>query len=936
VIQMLPEHKLYDRIISRWDVYAQQATKPDVKGRYGYYSKKQPLTQKDIENSILTRNKTIGTYVVNHINNTVVNPLIDIDNHNNSNISIKDDTIKIYNELIRIGYYPYIECSSGNIEYGVHIGLICQPTDALICKNILDNVLKTLNLSEHEVFPKQIEVNEGNYGNLVKLPFQFNNRTQKRSEIVNPVTLETFSRNEGVKFMLELKDSVFPEIIEMNDPIDVIKAVPDASCEPIKAAITQGITFDERFKLENIKPCIRACYNNRWVLHGKGDAGHDFRLAIAGNLLYNGAADQQVHEYFKTQTDYDLKKTNEQIKSIKDYLAGNKKPMGCKKLIDNCKILLNGMCDTCENKPKEKKVKTDVPIPEIASALKFTNNYELAEQMQERQPIYFDNSRNYWLWKLDELYYRMIDKTDILNSIIRITGDGGYVVEAKQKGEIIEAIGLTGRNRNVQEVKASWTYCKNGVYDCERKEIFKPTHEYFFTQPIPHNIGTASDTPTIDKLFTDWMGDKAPILYEICAYCLYNGYPIHRMFWLFGGQGRNGKDQFLEFIQRLVGKENAVATDLEILLSSRFESSKLYKKKVAVVSETNFHVITNPGLLKALTGHSYLRGEFKGKDGFDFYNVAKLIIATNALPETSDKTKAFFSRCITLEFKNRFAGKEFNKSIIDTIPEIEYENLIKKCFDKILPDLLETGEFYMEGTEEEKEKKYERLSNPFLTFKERELKDDDMNLETPVWVLRNMYEVFCRKNNYRNVGEKEFTQILHKENYETKRKWWGKKNWQTVIGLSTQTPYVYIGDEETKAVTDIEPGREDENYVVQEKRYAVRHEPDEPHIPTRKLRGDIRVELRGSSGSSGSNSQDVCGICELPLDRDSEFIGQGLGNVHPECKGILIPIQAVTNIPPFVGYDKITRSMKQGEIASIPIINAKALINKKAAVSVVR
>jgi hypothetical protein len=59
------------------------------------------------------------------------------------------------------------------------------------------------------------------------------------------------------------------------------------------------------------------------------------------------------------------------------------RPMGCKKIIEKCSTLLNGMCDGCKNKPKEKKEKegsTSIPIPEIAGALAFENNYDLVEK----------------------------------------------------------------------------------------------------------------------------------------------------------------------------------------------------------------------------------------------------------------------------------------------------------------------------------------------------------------------------------------------------------------------------------------------------------------------------------------------------------------------------------------------------------------------------
>ena len=135
------------------------------------------------------------------------------------------------------------------------------------------------------------------------------------------------------------------------------------------------------------------------------------------------------------------------------------------------------------------------------------------------------------------------------------------------------------------------------------------------------------------------------------------------------GAGRNGKSQYAELICRFVGIGNTTATELEKVIDSRFEASKLYTKLVALIGETNFTAIKSSARIKALTGADWITGEFKNKDPFDFKNNAKITISTNNVPESLDKTEAFYSRCIIQEFKNRF---DDGKPVIDLIPESEY------------------------------------------------------------------------------------------------------------------------------------------------------------------------------------------------------------------------------------------------------------------------
>jgi phage/plasmid-associated DNA primase len=103
-----------------------------------------------------------------------------------------------------------------------------------------------------------------------------------------------------------------------------------------------------------------------------------------------------------------------------------------------------------------------------------------------------------------------------------------------------------------------------------------------------------------------------PRINEIVAYCLLPDYPINRLFCFIGG-GMNGKSKFLELIEKFVGKENVCSTELDCLLSSRFEVTRLYKKLVCFMGETNFDEISKTSILKKLTGKDLIGFEYKNK-----------------------------------------------------------------------------------------------------------------------------------------------------------------------------------------------------------------------------------------------------------------------------------------------------------------------------------
>jgi len=111
-------------------------------------------------------------------------------------------------------------------------------------------------------------------------------------------------------------------------------------------------------------------------------------------------------------------------------------------------------------------------------------------------------------------------------------------------------------------------------------------------------------------------------LYEILAYCLIPDYPIHRIF-CFIGAGMNGKSCFLNLLRKFVGSSNCCSTELDTLLQSRFEVTRLHKKLVCQMGETNFSEMNKTSVLKKLSGGDLIGFEYKNKDPFEEINYAK-------------------------------------------------------------------------------------------------------------------------------------------------------------------------------------------------------------------------------------------------------------------------------------------------------------------------
>jgi putative DNA primase/helicase len=252
----------------------------------------------------------------------------------------------------------------------------------------------------------------------------------------------------------------------------------------------------------------------------------------------------------------------------------------------------------------------------------------------------------------------------------------------------------------------------------------------------------------MDKIFAEWVGfEYTKTLYQILAYCLLPDYPLHRIF-CFIGAGMNGKSKFLELLRKFIGEENVTATELDTLISSRFEVTRLYKKLICQMGETNFSELNKTSILKKLSGGDMIGFEYKNKTPFESVNYAKILISTNNLPTTSDKTIGFYRRWLIIDFPNQFSEK---KEILSDIPEVEYENLAFKCIG-ILRELMQIKEFHNEGSIEDRMKKYEDHSDPLEKFIK------EFTIDSPdgyVWKFEfeKKLNEWCKENRHRQISE---------------------------------------------------------------------------------------------------------------------------------------------------------------------------------------
>ena len=403
---------------------------------------------------------------------------------------------------------------------------------------------------------------------------------------------------------------------------------------------------------------------------------------------------------------------------------------------------------------EEDKIKLKKP-EEIYNPKKQTKFYI------KEQPIYYDENGIWWIWDKEEIKWKITDDINILNKIEEITGKD--IITPRNRTLILNSLKQECRKSKPKKIKPTWIQFKNKIFDIETEESFDVNPNYFISNPINWELGNSEETPALDILFKQWVGEEHyKELYEILAFCLVPNYFIHRMFCLIGS-GANGKSTFLQVLCKFLGEENLTSSSLYLLMTQRFEGSKLLKKLACLMGETNFTQISNTDYLKKLTGEDLVRAEFKGKNCFDFRNYAKLIIATNSLPPTADKTDGFYRRWKIIDFPNKFSKE---RDVLFNVSDEEYKNLCLKCLN-IVKRLYKERTFTNDGDFEKRKKRYEGKSNPLISFIKENYKKD-INSEV---LFSNFFEElkeFLESRGFRILNSKTVGMQLRNEGYELK------------------------------------------------------------------------------------------------------------------------------------------------------------------------
>ena len=214
----------------------------------------------------------------------------------------------------------------------------------------------------------------------------------------------------------------------------------------------------------------------------------------------------------------------------------------------------------------------------------------------------------------------------------------------------------------------------NGVFDLYTGRFRKYNSNDFICDPLPHELSLEPD-PEIETWFLNilksWVGEETGDWFlNLIAYMLFI-YPNTENIWvnLFGA-GSNGKSLCLELLEHILGDRKCIGTDLQNL--NRF-SGDAVQGKWLVIGRDSSSIVSDKAtsFIKTFSGEKKTLVEKKGGDSFDVPNQGKMIVSTNSLIQSKDRTFAWYRRLFPVLFPNEFPrNRAFGKQLMSKVPEI--------------------------------------------------------------------------------------------------------------------------------------------------------------------------------------------------------------------------------------------------------------------------
>lgn len=261
----------------------------------------------------------------------------------------------------------------------------------------------------------------------------------------------------------------------------------------------------------------------------------------------------------------------------------------------------------------------------------------------------------------------------------------------------------------------------------------------------------AFDEIAIPYSFLEWLqqvlGDDPEMhrhMWEVIGYLLMTGNPLQKIFLLYG-EGGNGKGTMLRVIRSLLGRANYSSISMHQLVDDRFATSGLYGKTANISGDLSSRFLSDPQILKEITGGDSINASRKFGHSFEFVPYAVPIFASNEFFRTSDNSIGWRRRWEVIDFVQKVdGGGPFDEQLL-----FEDAPGIFNYAMEGLRRVMERGKFAPPTAAREATTRLHDAADPLMLW----LDEDDAvsqgpDESSPSADVYKRYAGWCRRNGY--------------------------------------------------------------------------------------------------------------------------------------------------------------------------------------------
>lgn len=414
------------------------------------------------------------------------------------------------------------------------------------------------------------------------------------------------------------------------------------------------------------------------------------------------------------------------------------------------------------------------------------------------------------------------------------------------------------------EPTPDWINTRSGMVRWRDGTLHAHAPEYRSTVQLPVEYDPNADCPEFVEFIRSvlpedcWTptGDSPGFIWELIAYTLYAGNPLHIAVLLYG-DGRNGKGSLIRVLKRLIGDNNASTATLHELAENRFRAATLYGKLANLAGDLDSKWLSSTAMFKAITGGDSIQGEHKYGAAFDFAPWALPFYSTNRAFGSADSSEGWVARWLIVPFPNSFLGRQDPHLDTRIGAEGELRGILRRAVDA-LPVLMNRGRFWEPASVQAAKREFITASDAVRAWL-----DETCTLDGDAWTPRTelyeSYAEFTDESGGKRLSAREFYQRIEQIGGITARPRQGQRGF---AGVRKRHPWEDVADAETPDDSGAE-GAEGASSPTPTRVHGKKGIEPAPSAPRPGSGSDLGAE----TPPNGSVGADISGTGPGPDDR---------------------------------------------------------------------